>query len=143
MGEAVVKRQDDEHHSPLLHVDDRRALLHVGRIVTVCEKDALGIGGGAGSVAYVGIVVGTYGSDAPLEFPGIVFHELETHFTQLANVHFAFLKGNIVQHYDFAHARAGADDAADLVKFHLGSHHVNAVGVVDAEIEVVVGFKLV
>ena len=72
MGEAVVQRKHDKHHRILVDADDGCSLLHVRGIVAMSQQDTLRIGGSAGGVADVGIVVGADGCDALFELDSVI-----------------------------------------------------------------------
>ena len=73
----------------------------------------------------------------------MLLEELHAHVVKLADMHFAFLQRNVVEHYYLADLLALLDNAADLGDFVFRCRDVHRVGVVDAEAEVFVGFELI
>ena len=106
------------------------------------EEYSLGVGGGAGGVGNIGVVAGLYGCDALFELGKAGLQEFFAHAAELAHIHFAFLQGKVVQHYDLFDCRALADDAAHFVDLAFGSDDEAGVGVVDTESEVEVRLQL-
>ena len=67
----------------------------------------------------------------------------EAHLTQLLDTHLVILERDIVEYYYLLYRRTFVDDPAHLFNFHLRRNHETGVGVVDAEGQVVIRFKLV
>ena len=142
MREAVVERQDDQHGPALAYLDHRAALLDIGRVVAMGEQDALRVGGGAGGIADVGVIVRAHGSYALLKFRSTVLDELLSHSVYVLEVHLIVLQLDVVDHYDLLDRRAPVDDPAHLGNLALGRYHEAGIRMVDAEEQVLVGLKL-
>ena len=142
MGETVVKRQYYEHHRAFVDTDDRARLLDIGRVVAVGQQYSLGVGGGAGGVADVGVVVGSHRGDALLKLVRMRGGVFDTCLTDVVKIYFILLERNSVHHDDLLDCGAAVNDPADLLYLALGSHDEARVGMIDAEQQILVGFQL-
>ena len=141
MGEAVVEREDDQHHVVLGDGDDAVALGHVGRVVAVGQQDALRVGGGAGGVADVGVVVGAHALVAGHELGLVLREERVAHLLDLGHadllvLQLLIIEGRVVEDDDLLHVGALREDLADLRQEVAGHEDPLGLGMRDAEDQV-------
>ena len=124
MCEAMVQRQDNEHHRVQRNADYGMSLLHIGSVVPVSKEDTLRVSGSSRGVADVRVIVRLNRLVPLFESARMFCHELVAVFQDLRHRNlFLLILRKIVQDNDFLHGRNIFQDTSYLRKLCSGHHH--------------------